>query len=78
MGNEAGGKVDYCMAIFTYELRKSVDNFREAGCRLVTLSNFSTPVKVASEMGYISKSEKDAILEWSKDPAGWGKGNKMQ
>jgi len=69
---EAGGVVENCLAIFTYEFKKSVQNFNEANCRLITLSNFSTLVQVASEMDYITKNEKENVLEWSKDPAGWG------
>ncbi len=70
---EAGGVVENCLAIFTYEFAESLKSFDEAGCRLVTLSNFSTLVKVASEMGYITKDEISKVMEWSKDPKGWGK-----
>jgi orotate phosphoribosyltransferase len=69
---EAGGIVDNCMAIFTYEFAKAAENFNRAKCRLITLSNFSTLVKVASEMGYVAKSEIGNVLKWSKDPEKWG------
>lgn len=70
---QAGGVVENCLAIFDYEMRKAIDNFKQAKCRLVTLSNFSVLVQVASEMGKISPDEKDTVLEWSKDPDGWAK-----
>jgi len=70
---EAGGKADNCLAIFSYEFRKAIDNFKEAKCRLITLTNFSTLAQVATEMGFIKKDEKETILEWSKDPDNWRK-----
>ncbi len=70
---EAGGIVDDCFAIFTYGLKEAGENFDKANCRLTTLSNFKALIQVASEMGYIKEEEKDSVLEWSKDPEGWGK-----
>ncbi len=70
---EAGGILKDCMAIFTYGFKESVQNFDESGCRLITLSDFSTLVKVASEMGRIKEEDIQKVLEWSKDPKNWGK-----
>jgi orotate phosphoribosyltransferase len=57
---EAGAVVEQCLAIFTYEMKVATEGFRQIKCALVTLSNFSTLVKVAAE--------------WSKDPVGWHNG----
>lgn len=70
---KAGGILENCMAIFTYEFKESVRNFEESKCRLITCSDFSTLVKVASEMGKIKEGDISKVLEWSKDPNSWGK-----
>ena len=69
----AGGVVDHCLAIFTYEMERADKGFTEADCRLVSLTNFSTLVQVASEMGKIKGDEKELVLGWAKDPDGWGR-----
>jgi orotate phosphoribosyltransferase len=71
---EAGGVLDNCLAIFTYEFKESARNFDDIKCRLITLSDFSTLVKVASEMGHISKGDMSQVLQWSKDPKNWKPG----
>jgi len=68
---EAGTEVTHCVAIFTYGLQKAKDAFRAARCTLVTLTDFETLVRLASETGYITKEEKQEVLAFSKDPAGW-------
>ena len=70
---EAGGEVVCCLAIFTYEMEKAKKQFEEANCKLLTLSNFSTLVGVASENNYITEEEKNKVIEWNKMPADWGK-----
>jgi orotate phosphoribosyltransferase len=71
---EAGAVVEHCLAIFTYEMKVATEGFRQIKCALVTLSNFSTLVRVAAEKGYIKKEELDTVIEWSKDPVGWRNG----
>jgi len=39
----------------------------------VTLSNFSTLIGVAGKMKYIQQDAIRKVLEWNKDPPGWGK-----
>ncbi len=68
---EAGAKVTHCFAIFTYGLKKSVETFENADCKLVTLTDFPALAELASETGYISEDEKSKIDEWLKDPTGW-------
>lgn len=70
---EAGGDVVACVAIFTYEMEKAERLFSEAECPLYTLTKFSTLVDVASKNGYMSEEETAKVLEWNKDPQGWGK-----
>lgn len=68
-----GAVVENCMAIFTYEMELANKGFTEAQCKLLTLSNFSTLVRVAAKKGYIKEEEISMLKEWSKNPAEWGK-----
>jgi orotate phosphoribosyltransferase len=68
-----GGVVGQCLAIFTYGMAKAKDAFREAGCELIPLCDFSTLIKVAGDMKYIGKEDVERALEWSKDPQNWGR-----
>jgi len=71
---DEGADVTGCVAIFTYEFEKAVENF--AGkCPLLTLTNFSTLLKVAEELGKITEDEKAICLEFSSDPQNWGSKN---
>lgn len=69
----AGCKVDYCLAIFTYELEKAKKSFEKAKAKLITLTNFTTLVNVAVKEKYLSKEEKENVLKWAKNPEQWGK-----
>jgi orotate phosphoribosyltransferase len=68
---ENGYDVVGVMAIFTYELKKAADNFKEAKCEFATLSNYSSLLSEASEAEYISTKEVSILSDWSKDPNGW-------
>jgi orotate phosphoribosyltransferase len=70
---DAGAVVDAVLAIFTYGLKKASDNFRQAGCRLVTLCSFPVLVQAAADNGYISPAERSDVLAWSEDPENWGR-----
>lgn len=69
----AGGKVSYVFAIFTYGMKKSEENLENNQIKLITLSNLADIVEVAEKLGQITKEEKDIILDWAKDPPSWGK-----
>lgn len=70
---QAGGKVNQCMAIFTYEFAKSIENFANQNVTVIPLTNFSTLVEVAVENGYLKPSEKELVLAWKEDPENWGR-----
>ncbi|HWR74808.1 MAG TPA: orotate phosphoribosyltransferase [Bacteroidales bacterium] len=69
---EAECEVLGMIAIFTYGFSKSADAFRDEGCRLDTLSNYSVLVDMAAASGYISPSDVETLTEWRKDPSAWG------
>lgn len=70
---EAGGQVTDCISIFTYEMKKGYELFRQKGCRYHAVSNFSVLAKVAADKNYINPEDIKKILEWNSDPEGWGK-----
>lgn len=70
---EVGAKADYIFSIMTYGMKKSQDNFKQNKIKHFSLTNFQDLVGVAQQLKYIKEDEKEIILEWAKDPAGWGK-----
>ena len=70
---DQGGIVENCLAIFTYEMEKAKENFRNAKCELIPLSDFTTLIEIAEEKDYIKPEERLKTLEWNKDPQNWGK-----
>lgn len=69
----AGGKVSSVFSIITYGMKKSADNLKAGKLNLISLTNFSDVVALAGKLGYINKKETSTILDWVKDPQGWGK-----
>ena len=68
---EKGGIVEHCIAIFTYEMEKANLNFQNANVQLLTLTNFTSLVKIALKKKYISKEQLNHIMDWKKHPEGW-------
>ncbi len=68
---EAGAIADECIAIFTYEMEEAHKGFYDAMCKLTTLSNFTTLIRVAAEKGYIKDKDRESITKWSQNPAWW-------
>ena len=68
---EKNGVVEYCIAIFTYELEKSKNNFEGANVKLLTLTDFTSFAKTALKNKYITKVQLNHIMDWKKHPEGW-------
>ena len=69
---EYGVEVIGMVASFTYGFPVAEEAFREAGVKLVTLSNYDAVIEQAAETGYIKEEEKAVLAEWRKDPSVWG------
>lgn len=67
----AGAKVKGMIAIFTYGLQKATENFENANCKLVTISDYENLIKLATESNYISNKDLVSLMEWRKDPQAW-------
>lgn len=70
---EAGCTVQGMIAIFTYGFRKAEEAFRNEGCILDTLSNYSVLVDMAAGSGYISPDDRETLNEWRINPSEWGR-----
>lgn len=68
---DAGCNVVGLLSIFTYNLPVAEENFREAKCRLISLSNYETLISYALEHQFISASEIETLRQWRLDPENW-------
>ena len=68
---EYGVEVIGMVASFTYGFPVAEEAFREAGVKLITLSNYDAVIEQAAETGYIKEEEKSVLAEWRKDPSVW-------
>lgn len=66
-----GGIVEDCLAIFTYQLSQSEQNFKKADVNLYTLTNLNILLDTAVYNNYITIKEKKSVLEWARDPEHW-------
>ena len=60
-------------AIFTYGFEIAEENFKNAKCDLLTLTNYSTLIEKAVENNYISESDVNSLNEWRENPSEWKK-----
>ena len=68
---EAGARVLGMVAIYTYGLPASVDNFNNAQCNLTTLTNYDTTITAALDIEYIKGDELETLKDWKKNPSEW-------
>lgn len=58
-------------AIFTYGFQVAEDNFKNAACEYLTLSNYSSMIEEAVNQGYIKEDDLSSLTEWRENPATW-------
>ncbi len=59
------------VAIFTYGFELARKNFEKSDCKLITLSDYNSMLKVAVDAEYVSKSDIESLTEWRKNPNKW-------
>lgn len=69
------GVAEDCVAIFSYGFAAADQRFEAAGCRLRTLLDLPTLLRVAVAENAISLTELHVIENWQADPFGWGEAN---
>ncbi len=70
---KAGSKVMGMLAIFTYGFAIAENNFKNADCKLTTLSNYEVLINYALEKGTVSSDQVDRLMDWRKSPETWGR-----
>ena len=68
---QAGVEVVGMVASYTYGFPVAEEAFREAGVRLVTLTDYEAVVEQAAQTGYIKEEDKAVLAEWRKSPSTW-------
>ncbi|MBD1364452.1 orotate phosphoribosyltransferase [Mucilaginibacter sp. ZT4R22] len=69
---DAGYNVAGLAAIFSYGFDLAEENFKNAKCPFVTLSNYTALLKYAEEKQYISESDIEILKKWREEPSTWG------
>lgn len=69
----AGVEVVGMVSIFTYGFPHAEEAFVKAGVPYKSLTNYSSLISLAVEKGQISAESEQLLLQWRKDPAGWGR-----
>jgi orotate phosphoribosyltransferase len=70
---DTGGRVKYAIATTTYLMKKAQESFNEDKVKVFYLTDFNKIIDVAVKQKYIKPKDKELVLEWAKDPSGWGK-----
>ncbi len=68
---DAGCNVVGLVSIFSYGLEEAEENFKEAKCRFISLSNFEALLDFAVSDNYITDAEKRILEDWRRDPKNW-------
>ena len=68
---QADANIKGMLAIFTYGFDVSVENFKNEGVDLHTLSDYDHLLEQALDTRYISEKEKLTLQTWRLDPENW-------
>lgn len=69
---EQQARVMGMVAIFTYGFETARRNFEQKKCPLHTLSDYSSMLEVAFNMGYLKQEHMKDLEQWRRDPSNWG------
>lgn len=70
---EEGGDVIGTVAIFSYDLPESTQNFADERTKLYTLTDYPTMIQVAQSQDYVEESDMELLKQWYQDPESWCK-----
>lgn len=68
----AGGIVDWCLCIFSYDFEPARKVFSEANCHVEAILTYETLLAEAAGSGYLSPAAVEDLRLWQQDPFGWG------
>lgn len=69
----AGAEIVGMISIFNYGFDAATTACNNAGVKTSSLTNYPTMIELAIEKGLVTADTKETLLNWSKDPANWGK-----
>ncbi len=61
------------ISIFNYGFDVAKDAFKEANCRMLSLSDYDVLIEYAQKSDYINKGDYAKLKKWREDPANWKK-----
>lgn len=67
-----GCEVVGMVAAYTYGFAVAEQAFKDAGVKLITLTNYEAVVAEALRTGYINEGDVKLLNDWRRDPAHWG------
>ena len=68
-----GCSIKGMVAIFSYGLSESKENFKKAKCPLITLAHYDAMLTKAIETNYITAQDAKLLRAWKKNPENWVK-----
>lgn len=68
-----GAKVTDVVAIYTHNLKAAGTNFQKMNVKFHNLTDLENVIKVAVVGGFLKQDQVTVILDWARDPKGWGK-----
>ena len=69
----AGYKVAGMVALFSYGFEEAHRVFEDAGCEVITLSDYDTLLEVAVNKNYVTAEQLETLKEWRQDHKAWSK-----
>jgi len=69
---DAGCEVAGLVGIFNYGFDAADENFKNAKCRFLTLSNYNALIEYAAEHSFVSTDDIKILRKWREDPQAWG------
>ena len=72
---EAGLIVKGLAAIFTYGFKQASENFKNADCPFITLTDYSVLIEQALNSNYVTESDLAPLQNWRESPSTWKQNN---
>ena len=68
---DTGAQIKGMIAIFTYGFDVALENFKNQGVGLHTLTDYESVIHQAIETNYIKQEQLDVLLRWRENPSEW-------
>ena len=70
---EIGANVKAMIAIFDYGFDVAAKRFKDAKCRMLSLSDYDALIEFAKSSDLLTKTDYTSLKKWRNDPANWKK-----